>query len=184
MVFEKIKLEDNEKMIKVMRRHWFSLVRRTFGIFATSLMPPLALLLLVWFGTKVEMDFYTMVQTYLPAIIFFYAFWLLVNWMILATIWTDHYLDLFVVTDRRIIKIDQISLFRRSIGSFRLERLQDVNIEINGFIATMLNYGTVEAQTASGSEEEFVAHNLPDPRGIKAAILASTDTRMKKSRLA
>ena len=83
------------------------------------------------------------------------------------------------MTDRRIISIDQKSLFVRSIGSFRLERLQDMNIEIPGVLATMFNYGNIEAQTASGSEEEFQVHGLPDPRGIKAIILKAADTRMR-----
>lgn len=100
--------------------------------------------------------------------------------MTLAYIWTDQYLDVWVITDRRIVAIDQKRLFVRNIGSFRLERLQDMNIEIPGFLATMFDYGNIEAQTASGSEEEFSARYLPKPREIKAVILEAADLRMRE----
>jgi hypothetical protein len=101
--------------------------------------------------------------------------------MTLAYIWTDHYLDIWVITDRRIIAINQVTLFRRQIGSFRLEKLQDMNIEINGFIATMLHFGSIEAQTASGSEEEFQSRYMPNPRELKAVILEAADKRINNN---
>lgn len=111
--------------------------------------------------------------------IFFSAWWLLLQWLALAYVWTDYYLDIWVVTNKRIISIEQHGLFRREIGSFRLERLQDMQVKINGLIATFLDFGTVEAETASGSSEEFKADFLPKPREIKALILKAADQRMK-----
>jgi hypothetical protein len=56
--------------------------------------------------------------------------------------------------------------------------IPNVNIAINGILATFLHFGTVEAQTASGSEEEFRSHFLPRPRELKALILQAADQRM------
>ena len=101
--------------------------------------------------------------------------------MTLAHMWVTHHLDIWVVTNRRIVVIDQVSLFRRKIGSFRLEKLQDVNIEINGIIATFLHYGTVEAETASNnSDAEFRTKHIPNPRDLKALILKAADDLMEE----
>jgi hypothetical protein len=51
-----------------------------------------------------------------------------------------------------------------------------MNIEISGFIATLLDFGTIEAQTAGGSNERFMSYYMPQPRAIKAKIVAAADT--------
>src|SRR5690606_39334527 len=107
---------------------------------------------------------------YFAHALFLYSFWLLINWMMLASIWTDHYLDVWVITSRRVININQAGFFRRQIGSYRLEQLQDLNVEINGIIETLLDFGTIHAETASGSLEEFKPRHLPHPRELKSLI--------------
>ncbi len=179
-LYEKIKLEANETVLRVIRRHWFVLSIQLFGLVVSALLPFLILIAWLLFGKDFPLTLdLTIWSDYL---IFAMTGWILIHVMALAYTWTEWYLDLWIITDRRIISIDQKRLFSRQVGSFRLERLQDMNIEINGIIATFLNYGNVEAQTASGSEEEFQAKNLPDPRGIKALILESSDYRMHNVR--
>jgi len=179
MLFEKIHLESDETILLIVRRHWFVFLTRIIGILFSAFVP-FTLIFAALRYSQTSGPVSTVLSTYSNEILFFGALWLLVNWMILAYVFTDHYLDLWVVTDRRIISIDQKSLFVRSIGSFRLERLQDLNIEIPGFLATMFNFGNIEAQTASGSEEEFAVRGLPNPRKIKALILKAADIRMKR----
>lgn len=180
MLFEKIKLEEKEDILLIVRRHWFVLMNRMLGIVFMMFAP------FVFYIVIQSIDISAtyakqLFSEYQHESLFFIALWLLGNWMILAYIWTDYYLDIWVVTDRRIISIDQKSLFVRSIGSFRLERLQDMNVVIPGFFATLLDYGTVEAQTASASEAEFTVHGVPQPREIKSIILEATDIRMRQN---
>lgn len=182
MLFEKIKLEDDEKVLRIVHKHWFVIFTRTISIVGTALVP-----LIAWIGIGVFLDsglgtITVELNDYLPHFMFFYSAWLLFNWVMLAHMVTDHHLDIWVLTDRRIISIDQRGLFNRHIGSFRLEKLQDVNIAISGIVATFLGFGTVEAQTASGSEEEFRSSSLPHPRELKAIILQAADERLKTQR--
>lgn len=177
MLFEKIKLEDDEKLLLVVRRHWFVFLTRILGAVVSTIAPFLIITITLAFPATAPYAA-ELIAVFTKEILFFSAAWLLINWMILAYIWTDHYLDLWVVTDRRIISIDQRALFVRSISSFRLERLQDMNIVIPGFLATMFNFGTIEAQTASASDDEFTVDGLPAPREIKAIVLEATDRRM------
>ena len=94
-------------------------------------------------------------------------------------IWTHYFLDLWVITDRRIIVIDQIHFFNRKVSSFRLERLQDIKVAVDGVIPTLLNFGTLHVHTAGNNEENFTTAGLPDPRELQSLIQKATDLRLK-----
>jgi len=177
MRFEKIEFEADEVIIATIRRHWFYLFIQCFSILILILLPIFALAVAV---SLIEAQLEAQLLVLMPHAIFIYSLWLLLLWMALASIWTDHYLDTWTITNKRIIKIDQVRLFKREIGSFRLERLQDINVEINGVFATLLDYGTIHAETASGTNEEFKAAYLPKPREVKAMILKATDELLKR----
>lgn len=176
MLFEKIHLEADEKLLKVVRKHWFYLFIRSFWIISSALLPLLAWLFLVYADLSLDwrLGQYGLYFTYC------YSIWLLFHWMALAHVYTDYHLDIWAVTDRRIIVIEQVAFFKRHNGSFRLEKLQDMNVEIDGILATLLHYGTIEAQTASGSEEEFRENYIPRPRELKSLILAAADKRLER----
>jgi len=176
MLFEKIQLESDEKIIKIIHKHWFVVFSNAVSIGIIALAPLVGWIII---SSVMQQDGVTIsidLSLYSSYFFYFFTFWLLTNWMAFAHMWTTYHLDIWVVTNRRVIVIDQVSLFRRHIGSFRLEKLQDVNIEINGIIATFLSYGTVEAETASGSHaHEFRTESLPHPSDIKSAILKAAD---------
>jgi uncharacterized membrane protein YdbT with pleckstrin-like domain len=178
MVFEKITLEKDEVILTTIRRHWFYLCIYGLQLVFLAIAPALffALSSILFPELLAEVT-----RTFVPHMFFLYALWLVCIWMILTSVWTDYYLDIWSVTNRRIIKIDQAGLFRRKTGSFRLERMQDVNVEVNGIIATLLDYGTVHVQTASADLEEFKAFYLPNPQNVKSIILQAADELMKLS---
>ncbi len=176
MIFEKIQLEEDEAVIALIRRHWFYVFKQVMVIFVLMLMPVFVPLLLHSYPAVSAL-----LASYTPHLFFLYAFWLLLLWMMLAMIWTDYYLDIWTITNRRIIKVDQIALFRRQTASFRLERLQDIHVEINGIIATLLDYGTIHAETASGHDDDFTAVYMPKPQEIKALILKASDALIEKT---
>lgn len=82
----------------------------------------------------------------------------------------DYYLDITIVTNDRIIDIEQKGIFGRQISELDLARIQDVNSEVKGIIPSMFNYGLVEIQTA-GDEANFEFHDAHDPHGIRARII-------------
>jgi len=75
---------------------------------------------------------------------------------------------------------NQTGFWRRSISSFRLERLQEVNIEIDGLLSTLLDFGTLRAETAGHGDEDIHMNNLPDPKGLKALIMDAAEARTQK----
>ena len=179
MLFEKIQLEEGEKILRTVNKHWFVIVWHAITISVVAIAPLVGWVTLSMLAQQVESALAMDLSNHLAYFIYFYSFWLLVCWMTFILAWTTQHLDIWVVTTRRVIVIDQVSLFRRRIGSFRLEKLQDVNIEVDGIIATFLDYGTIEAETASGGhDKEFNTTHLPHPRDIKAVILKAADELM------
>lgn len=91
-------------------------------------------------------------------------------WIFFFSQFTDYYLDINIVTNDRILDINQKGLFGRSVAELDLTRVQDVHSEIKGIIPTLLNYGSVEVQTAA-SEENFHFEQVPGPHKVRQRIL-------------
>ena len=179
MLFEKIKLEEDEAVLQVVRKHWWIIFLETVLIVMLAVLPLIILSIILAATNRIDFlsseSIMNLITNHQAEVIFLYSSWLLSLWMLHANFWTDYYLDLWAITTRRVILVDQRGFFRRFISSFRLERLQDMNIEVNGVIATLLDFGTIEAQTAGGSNEKFISKNMPKPRDIKATIVRAAD---------
>lgn len=178
MLFDKIALEPDETVIQKVRKHWFIIVMELFGIGLAGILP-----LIVWAGlllANIPAALTTILVEYTITLTFATTAWLLLSVMAGAMAWTHYYLDVWIITDRRIIVIDQVHFFNRKVSSFRLERLQDIKVSIRGIIATLLNFGTIRAQTASAAESNFTSHALPAPRELQSLIQTAMDARLAK----
>lgn len=181
MLFEKIKLEKEEEVLKIVRKHWFILAAELFGVFLMALMP---FFVLVFFALLPEAldTFLESIRISASLITFLTAAWLLLTLMSGFTIWTHYYLDLWIITDRRIIAVDQIAFFSRNVSIFRFERLQDIEVKVSGLIATFLDFGSINAQTAGHFESNFRETGMPKPRELQAIVQAAMDARLQKLR--
>jgi uncharacterized membrane protein YdbT with pleckstrin-like domain len=174
---ERVHLEEDETILAVVRKHWFILFAELFIPVAIFFIPLIAYL--GFHETSIVGNFIQRFPETDAVALFLFSAWGLVIWMILFYTWTDYYLDVWTITDRRIIAVNQLGLFRRTTASFRLERLQDVHIEIHGLIATLLGFGTIRTQTA-GQEVDFIIKGIPQPEEVKALILRSADTLLSE----
>lgn len=86
----------------------------------------------------------------------------------------DFYFDLNIVTDRRIVDIDQHRLFNRGVSELLLEDVQDVEARTKGFLATLFDFGDVYIQTA-GAKPNFTFNAVRHPNEIGAIILDLSD---------
>ena len=151
------------------RKHWFLLFRASFGILVIYLLPFFGWVFLT------RQTGYLLPQVSSSLLVFLSSLWTLIIWAKFFSIWTDYYLDIWIVTDSRIVNIDQKGLFSREVSTLRIERIQDVTYEINGIVATVLDFGTVHVQTA-GESEEFVIKGIAHPEYVKRRILGHIDT--------
>lgn len=168
---ELIKLEPNETILRVVRKHWFILFSQVFSISIAGIFPFLLASLVSLFPAL--SDLIAKLHITGAHVSFFSGVWLLLISIALIGIWTDYYLDMWIITNKRIISIDQQGFFRRSVSSFRFERLQDITVDIQGFIETMLDFGRITADTAG--HDPFTIRGIPNPREVKSLILEHAD---------
>ena len=178
MLLEKIELEPSEQIILTVRKHWFVIFGELIGSFLMVLVPLFAIIILAF--TPNLPPAVILVADHFALAAYVISLWILFSLLTGFMIWTHYYLDLWLITDRRIIVIDQVRFFNRKVSSFRLERLQDVKATVNGILPTFLNFGTLHAHTAGNTEENFTSSGLPDPRGLQATIQKATDERLRQ----
>ncbi len=82
----------------------------------------------------------------------------------------DFYYDVVIVTDRRVVDIDQETLFFRSVSELSLENVEDVKATVKGIASTVFGFGQVDVQTAAASKD-FVMENVLYPREVTAIVL-------------
>lgn len=82
----------------------------------------------------------------------------------------DFYLDSWVVTNDRIVDIDQLGLFAKTVSEMDLYRIQDVTVDIKGFFHTVFNFGNVLIKTASGNAH-IIFYNVPNPQEVGRTLI-------------
>ncbi len=177
MLIEKLDLEVGEEVLTVVRKHWLILASELFGVVITAIIPVIILL-----GMKEIDSIYSLSnlqsESRTPEMTFIITAWLLFSTFAGFVVWTHYYLDLWVITDRRIIAVEQIGFFNRTVAIFRLERLQDIEFSIKGLIQTFFNFGTISAQTAGHNEANFKSTGMPNPDQLQATIQKAMDARL------
>lgn len=174
-----IEIDDTEKIIAVVRKHWFVLLGDIFILFFCVALPMVLLFVLHLLPLENLIAFSG--KAFYAGGFFFFA-WCTIVWMLAWSIWTDYYLDTLIITDKRIFDIDQHGLFRRTSSSFRLDRIQNITVDMKGVIQTLLDFGTLHIETA-GENEDFVATYISHPYDIKKMINERQDEEVDKSQL-
>jgi len=157
---------ENEQVIKIVRKDIFVLLKKIF-LFALLIILPYAF----YYITK-ESIFPTILegQVSYPVLILISSFYFLFIWLFFFFSFIDYYLDIWVITDERIIDIRQEGFFSRTISEQRLFRVQDVTSETQGFFRTVFKYGDVHIQTAA-TKQRFFFDDVSHPEGIRDLII-------------
>jgi membrane protein YdbS with pleckstrin-like domain len=97
-------------------------------------------------------------------------YWLFV-WMGAFGVFTDYYLDKWIVTTERIIDINQKSFWSREVSSLFLHRVQNVETDISGFFNTIFGFGTVSVESAGAEVNRIRMTGLARPEHVRDVIL-------------
>jgi hypothetical protein len=172
--------EPNERILLVLRRHWYVVFVRVVAFAFAAFLPGVLLLVASVRGYPYIVD-----PTSLPSIlgVLGLATYELLVWVFFYVTWLDYELDIFIVTDERIVNIAQNGLFHRTVSEQRLFRVQDVTSEVKGIVPTFLRFGTVYVQTA-GEKTHFVFRNVPNPDAVAKVILDQIDKLEERMGLA
>ena len=171
-------LYPDETVLRVVHKHWFLMARAMISLLLLAALP----LAIPFIPTSIFAPIGGMsanpIGTALgpfnvPALIHFaVAIYYLIIIAFLFFAWMDYYLDLWIITNKRIIDIDQRGFFSREIAEIPLDRVQDVTLDVIGIIQTILRFGTIRIQTAG--EQPFMIDDIPDLQGVKDLILQET----------
>jgi uncharacterized membrane protein YdbT with pleckstrin-like domain len=101
-------------------------------------------------------------------VVLYFAF-LILLWVGFFVEWTNFMLDTWILTDERLIDVEQVSLFSRKVSTLSLDRVQDITITEAGFLETFFGIGVVLVQTA-GEAQEFRIYGIKDPSHVKDLI--------------
>ncbi|GAG93387.1 unnamed protein product [marine sediment metagenome] len=92
--------------------------------------------------------------------------------------WVNYYLDIYIITDRRIIDVNQEGLFSRSLSAIDLVDVEDVKANVQGFLCTFFNYGDVFVQTAGEARNIDFPH-VPNPYAVAREIMDSHEEAVR-----
>ena len=163
-----------EEIVHFLRRHPINLLSVLLGYVLLFFTPTFGFLYVWTYAPSVLSDPVIMLIVVLIGSLFF-----LFGWLILFQMFMDYYLDVWIVTTRRILSIEQTGLFSRVVSELRLYRVQDVTATVNGLFHTLLNYGELEIQTA-GEKTHFVFEEIPHPMNISKSILELAEEDRRK----
>ena len=79
-----------------------------------------------------------------------------------------------IVSDKSLVQIIQRGLFVRKVSRLSMSNVQDVSADHNGFLPTILGYGTLTVETA-GEEDNFVFAYCPTPDTYAERILEARE---------
>jgi hypothetical protein len=171
--YEALHLEPDEEVILEVRKHWIVFIGQIVSFGLLALLPIFAYIFIdTYFSQDMPQQVVHAFGQYFHVMLFFYVLWILFLWIGFFLSWTKYYLDVWYVTKSRIIDIEQERIFYRSISNIRFDRIQDITVEVKGFLATMLNYGAVRVQTASENEADFFMTAVKNPDEVKRIIFA------------
>ncbi|MDP3955992.1 MAG: PH domain-containing protein [bacterium] len=100
---------------------------------------------------------------------FFYLCWALILWLAFSVTFIDYWLDVWIVTDKRLLDFEQQGLFRREVAVTDLSDIEDVTIKVKGILPSMLDFGDIIVQTA-GTRREFMMRDIIKPDKVKRII--------------
>ena len=161
-----INLLEGEKIILETRKHWLPIAAEA----ALFLVLALAPFLVFWFRNFLPSATNEFVSQNQNLVLFLITAWVQFVWVAFSIIWTNYYLDIFIVTNKRIIDIEQLTLFNRYLAQLSLDKIQDVRVAVGGFLPSLLNFGDLHIQTA-GESREFFIKDLPAPYQVQELIL-------------
>ena len=154
--------EKGEEVVLLLRRHVVVVYIHLIFLLIPSFIP---IILGLLFSSYLKQ--YNLIAVFLFLCTIFYT----VLWFMTFYVLTMYTLDVWIVTNRRIIDSNQDGLFRRTISELYLYRIQDISVKTRGVVQTLFKFGDVEVQTA-GTENKFIFLEIPNPEKVKDQVMS------------
>ncbi len=155
----------NENIVLILRRHKLTLLPHALYLLVLASLPAMFYVFIVptAFTAFLE-DPYN--KTFILFSIIYYGF----VWIMAFIVWVDYYLDIWIVTNQRLLDIEQIGFFNRVVSELDLKRIQDITSRVHGLFPTMFGFGNIYIQTAA-EEHKFELKSVPHPITARRKIV-------------
>lgn len=164
-----ISLDPEEKVEYIIHHYWLTFLGTILKI---SFLPITVIIFLVIFGPNFLASILdSMILSLITLAIF--TVWLTFSFYH----WYIWYFDTLVLTDKKIILLQQKRLFERQITETLYERIQDVTANYQGILQNILKYGSISIQTA-GETPNLSIKNLKKPQDINHLVLKLKDQKI------
>jgi uncharacterized membrane protein YdbT with pleckstrin-like domain len=165
-----------EKVTTIVHRDFFVAIRRII-FFILLLAIPIVLIIMVNFLFPVLLE-----RVWLwPVLLLSSSAYLLFIWLLFFFSLLDYALDIWIITNIRVIDVHQDGFFSRSTAEIRLEWIQDISSDSNGFFATIFRYGNLNVQTAS-EHNSLIFEQIPNPEHIRDLLMESVNKEESKKK--
>lgn len=154
-----------EKVILLVRRHKFFFYLPFFLFIFLAFLPLVLLNFLI--------DF--IYQKFHDLVWFLTTIYISILWLTLFFNLMIYSLTTLILTNKRIIKIEEKGLFNYNRAELELDKIQDIQVNIYGFLGNFLNFGQISIQSA-GTETKFNFDLLPAPLKIKDEIFKAKNS--------
>ncbi|MFA6322280.1 MAG: PH domain-containing protein [Candidatus Buchananbacteria bacterium] len=168
---------EGEKIILLLRRHPFVIFTKMLLWLFIAIIPIPVYVILGGFVINLLPPELIIPITYSVTSLFYIYLWVFVFFS-----FADYYLDVWIVTNERVIDIELHGLFNRTFSEQQLYRIQDITSEMKGFFNTFLSYGNVFIQTA-GEQQRFDFKQVPHPDMVAKKIDSLVEENKRKHRL-
>jgi len=144
-------LKDGEELVTILHKHPLTLAKPMFKVALWGLLPVLILLGFLSYGNSslwLQLGFFVVLVSALS-----YGFFEWFTW----------YNDVYILTNEKIINIEQNSLFHRTVSETTWDKVQDVTFEVKGVLSTLFDFGSIHVQTAGAKDViEFTSIAHPE----------------------
>ena len=164
-------LYEDEEIRYVLRRHWLAFAPNILIVSGMLILFFVGLIIASIFLNSSGVDSANISENLGRGILIIFS-----SIYLLSTIgyffigWLDYYMDIFILTNKRIIRLEQMVLFGQRVSETSFQHIQDVSSKVQGLLQTFFGVGTVFVETA-GERENFSFTNMKDPGLIAAWIL-------------
>lgn len=158
----------DEKIIFILRKHPAVLFRSALLLTLTMLFPISAF---IFFK-------FSWVFSYITIL------WLIAGGLYAIKTWTCYYNSQCILTNQRLISINQKGFFHKVVTETALSKIQDVSYEIKGFWPSMWDFGTIIVSIYPPAGQKIVLEAIEEPKKIQRQIIeiAKGDKTEEKSK--
>lgn len=147
-------LKEGEEVVRIVRRYPGSLLFPALPAMAFLLGPFFFLFPLLKLGVFGALGFVIL---------------LMIGGILTARLMILYSLNALVITNQRLIDVDQRGFFHREVSESTFDKIQDVSFSMKGVSQTLFRYGTVLIQTA-GAQSNLEIRYVQNPERVQELI--------------